>query len=373
MHILGKCQVCGKRSPLISDILGVCLDCIRKRSQEAIEITKKVHATSRRAFCLPINVPRTPSGIRCGTCSNDCKIKPNLKGYCGLVTNTNNHLRRLGGIPEKGILNWYYDPLPTNCVAEWFCPGCTGVGYPTYAYRPNAETSYANLAVFYGACSFDCLFCQNWHYRFMSSKLQPTMSSRELASKVRENVSCICYFGGDPSVQMLHALETSRIALKEAKGNKRILRICWETNGYWKRELAIKAAEFSLFSGGVVKVDLKSWNNSLNIALCGVPNIPSLENIKAIGEKFFNKRSEVPVLTASSLLVPGYVDEDEVANLSNFIADIDTKIPYTLLAFSPQYMLTDLPTTSKDLAFRCYDIAKRNLEKVRIGNILLLS
>jgi len=101
-------------------------------------------------------------------CSNNCRIGLNEKGFCGLVLNIDGHLARMGGIPERGVLEWYYDPLPTNCVAWWFCPGCTGSGYPKYAYKPGAETGHANLAVFYGACSLDCLFCQNWHYRRMS-------------------------------------------------------------------------------------------------------------------------------------------------------------------------------------------------------------
>jgi len=279
----------------------------------------------------------------------------------------------MSGTPERGILHWYYDPLPTNCVAWWFCPGCTGAGYPKYAYRQGAETGYANLAVFYGACSFDCLFCQNWHYRNLAARLEPVMSAESLAAKADSHVSCICFFGGDPSVQMPHALKASQIALERAREEGRILRVCWETNGYWKRELALKAAELSYISGGNVKFDLKTWDENLNLALCGVSNVPTVAQFKMISEKYFKKRSELPILTASTLLVPGYVDVEEVRGLANFIAGIDSRIPYTLLAFYPQYVMTDLPTTSRDLAYQCRDIAKKYLENVRIGNVHLLS
>jgi len=279
----------------------------------------------------------------------------------------------MGGTPEKGILHWYYDPLPTNCVAWWFCPGCTGAGYPKYAYRRGAETGYANLAVFYGACSFDCLYCQNWHYRNLAAKLGPVMSAESLAAKADRHVSCICFFGGDPSVQMPHALKASEMALERAGDEGRILRICWETNGYWRRELALKAAELSYVSGGNVKFDLKTWDENLNQALCGVSNASTLAQFKMIGDKYFKKRSELPILTVSILLVPGYVDVEEVRGLASFIAEIDPMIPYTLLAFYPQYVLTDLPTTSRDLAYQCRDVAKEYLDNVRIGNIHLLS
>jgi len=279
----------------------------------------------------------------------------------------------MGGTAEKGVLHWYYDPLPTNCVAWWFCPGCTGAGYPKYAYRRGAETGYANLAVFYGSCSFDCLFCQNWHYRSLASELSAVMSAESLADRADAHVSCICYFGGDPSVQMPHALKASETALKKARNEGRILRICWETNGYWKKESAIKAAELSLTSGGNIKFDLKTWNENLNRALCGVSNVPTLKSFKMIGEKYFKERSELPILTASTLLVPGYVDVEEVRELASFIADVDPQIPYTLLAFCPKYVMSDLPTTSRDMAYRCYETAKKHLKNIRIGNIRLLS
>jgi len=322
---LGKCQICHKQSPLISSHLGVCLQCIRKKPQKALKITDRVHAQTREKFDLPPKPPKKPDGIPCGMCSNDCKIPVNSKGFCGLVFNINNQLVRMGGTPEKGILQWYYDPLPTNCVAWWFCPGCTGAGYPKYSHKRGAETGYANLAVFYGSCSLDCLFCQNWHYRNLATNLQPVMSAESLAAKADTHVSCICFFGGDPSAQMPHAIKTSHLALEKARNENRLLRICWETNGYWKKEFALKAADLSLSSGGNIKSDLKTWNENLNKALCGVSNTPTLQNFQTIGEKFIKERPELPVLTASTLLVPGYVDIEEIRGLASFIGTLEKR------------------------------------------------
>lgn len=369
---MGQCRLCGDRSPLISDHLGVCLRCIREKPEEALKIADRVHAESRKVFGFPPKPPKDLGGVACGMCANDCRIGVGKKGFCGLVLNINGQIVRMGGTPEKGVLEWYYDPLPTNCVAWWFCPGCTGAGYPKHAYKRGAETGYSNLAVFYGACSYDCLFCQNWHYRNMSSKLQPLISAESLAEKADSHVSCICYFGGDPSVQMPHAIKTSEIALERAERQKRILRICWETNGYEKTELALKAAELSLKSGGNLKFDLKTWNLDLNMALCNVSNEPTFKTFKAIGKNFFEKRIEPPILTASTLLIPGYVDAEEITKIARFISETDPHIPYTLLAFYPQYVLNDLPTTSRQQANRCYDAARKYVENVRVGNINLL-
>jgi pyruvate formate lyase activating enzyme len=84
-------------------------------------------------------------------------------------------------------------------------------------------------------------------------------------------------------------------------------------------------------------------------------------------------RPKVPLLIASTLLIPGYIDEKEINELSKFIANLNPEIPYRLLAFYPHFYMRDLPLTSKNLAYRCYEIAKKNgLKRVSIGNIHLL-
>lgn len=371
---MGKCLICNEKAPLISGKLGVCLNCIREKADEALAAARKVHSESRSVYGLPPEPPRDPEGLPCGGCANECRIGSGEIGFCGLVENVNGRLIRYGGTAENGILEWYYDSLPTNCVSWWFCPGCTGRGYPKYAYRPEAEYGYYNLAVFYGACSYDCLFCQNWHFRNLSAKRMPVVSAKALAEKALDaQVSCICYFGGDPSPQMIHSLETSRIALENAERSGRVLRVCWETNGCMKPQLAEKAAEYAIKSGGNIKFDLKAWSEELNVALCGVSNKPVFENFLNIGRKFYEKRREPPVLSASTLLVPGYVDSQEVGNIAEFISSIDPEIPYTLLAFYPCYVMNDLPTTSRRQAEECFKAARKHLMNVRIGNVHLLS
>lgn len=370
---VGRCQICNVESPLISLKLRLCLSCICSKPEQSLQISNRIHEETRQVYGLPEKPPRSPIGVNCGQCANQCRIGIGERGYCGLVENVDGKLKRYGGTPERGVLQWYYDPLPTNCVSEWFCPGCTGAGYPEYTCNPGAEVGYKNLAVFYGSCSTDCLFCQNWHYRKMSVKRDSVVSAQQLAQKVDERTSCICFFGGDPSTQMPHALATCREATLEAREGRSLLRICWETNGRWNTRYAEAAAELSLESGGNIKCDLKTWNEALNIVLCGTSNTASLENFKRIGETYYHKRPELPVLSASTLLIPGYIDAAEVDQIAEFIADVDPSIPYTLLAFYPAYVLDDLPTTSRRQASDCRKAAKKHLSNVRIGNIHLLS
>ncbi|UCH31978.1 MAG: radical SAM protein [Candidatus Bathyarchaeota archaeon] len=370
---LGSCQICKDRSPLISTKLGVCLNCIRSKPDKSLRISDQIHRKTRHVFGLPPRPSTSLGGLQCGQCANNCVISEGQKGFCGLVENQFGKLKRQGGTAEKGILEWYYDPLPTNCVSWWFCPGCTGAGYPKFSYSSTAEMGYSNLAVFYGGCSTDCLFCQNWHHRVLPQRHEQAISAEKLASRINKKIPCICFFGGDPSTHMPHALKTSQIALEAALVQNRILRLCWETNGRMLLTYATEAARLSLESGGNMKFDIKAWDENLSKVLCGTSNKTALQNFRNIGDEFYSQRPELPLLSVSTLLVPGYIDTKEIENIAKSIANVNPKIPYTLLAFSPAYIMNDLPTTSREYAHNCYAVAKKYLENVRVGNDHLLS
>jgi pyruvate formate lyase activating enzyme len=294
-------------------------------------------------------------------------LPPNGRSYCGLRFNKENRLS--GATADKANVSWYYDPLPTNCVADWVCPGGTGVGYPQFAYRDGPEYGYKNLAVFYQACSFDCLFCQNWRFRSQALR-ESKVTASMLADAVDDRTSCICYFGGDPTPQLPHSIRVARLALRQNRG--RILRICWETNGSMHPALLRQAAEISLNSGGCIKFDLKAWDEGLHIALCGISNKRTLENFQLLAE-YTRRRPSPPFLVASTLLVPGYIDKQEISHIAKFISSLNPDIPYSLLAFAPHFLMRDLSTTSRLHAEQCLTAATaQGLKKVKIGNVHLL-
>jgi pyruvate formate lyase activating enzyme len=347
--------------------MGVCLACIRERADEALPLALGAHRRSRAAFGLPAEPPRDPEGLPCRVCVKECLIPDGGTGYCGLRKNAGG---RLAGVsPSEGKLSWYHDPLPTNCVGDWVCPGGTGAGYPQYAYREGPEYGYTNLAVFFNACSFNCLFCQNWHFKEQS--LAPETTPLEsLVADVDERTACICYFGGDPAPQMPFSLKASRLAIEKAEG--RILRVCWETNGSSHPGLLDRALELAIKSGGSVKFDLKAWDENLHIALTGATNRRTLENFSRAASRFSERPAPPPVI-ANSLLVPGYMDAEEIGNIARFIASVNPDVPYSLLAFYPHFYMSDMPLTSRRLAEKCREAALgAGLKRVRIGNVHLL-
>lgn len=141
------CRVCGSQSLLNIGALGVCGPCIRTDPNQALRIARALHVTTRSRFGLPVLPPRAEGGVRCVLCSRERQMGEAGRGYCGLRTVRDGRMVHLAGTPQRGILEWYRDPLPTNCVAGWVCGGQDRLGYH-------------NLAVFYASCTLNCLFCQ---------------------------------------------------------------------------------------------------------------------------------------------------------------------------------------------------------------------
>ncbi len=371
-----RCVVCGREYYPLSRVLPVCPECIRERFNECKEYVYKAHEYSRSRFSLPYPQPSRPRGFTCTLCARFCQLEKNDVGYCGLtVVDSHGNVRRITKSSLWGILDWYYDPLPTNCVAEWFCPATTGAGYPKYSVSERGpEYGYYNLAVFYGSCNLDCLYCQNWHYReyhLYSSTKSVHVDELVEASSSRK-VTCVCYFGGDPSTQITHALIASKKMLERAIKERRILRICWETNGQISPVFLKEVIELSLKSGGIIKVDIKAGTENMYKALTDGNFRNVLYTIREVARRV-KERPEVPLLTISLLVVPGYIDEVEIENVCRFINELNVEIPLSFLAFHPDYLMNDLPPTSR----RHMDIAVRiareyGIEMLNIGNKWLL-
>jgi len=367
-----RCEVCGKEAADISATLKVCARCVRERFEEARPYIEAAHAEVRGRYGLPARAPKDPNGVRCGACGNKCRIPEGGKGFCGAVENVGGKLVRRFGTPERGLLTWYYDPLPTNCVPAEFCAGSSGAGYPKWCRTPQGDIGWNNLSIFLGSCTYSCLFCQNYSFRELTARGKPMMSAKELAAKANERVGCACYFGGDPSSQMPFVIESARLMREVAGRENRILRVCLETNLSMNLSSLKLFGELSMKSGGGIKADLKCWSSEILYALSGIEHRTAYDNFKWLGKRHHG-RPEVPFARASTLLVPGYIDDEEIRAIASFITDLDPTIPYSLLAFHPLYYMDDLPYTKRKDAERYLQICEgEGLQKVRIGNPWLL-
>ncbi|HOK57275.1 MAG TPA: radical SAM protein, partial [bacterium] len=222
------------------------------------------------------------------------------------------------------------------------------------------------LAVFFYGCSFDCLFCQNYSHKYIE-KGKILSIENLLKWAIDDRVYCICFFGGSPEPQFPFIINFCEELMK-----KRKIRICFEWNGSGNEDFVRKIGEIALKSKGIIKFDLKAFDENLNIVLTGVSNKKTYQNFKLIAKEFL-KKADYPLLTATTLLVPYYIDEIEVEKISKFISDLSHEIPYSLLIFYPEFYLKDLPVTPKETLYKCYNIAKKYLKKLHIGNLHLLN
>jgi len=367
-----KCEVCGRKATDISAALKVCAACVRERFDDARPHIEAAHTQVRWRYGLPPKPPNDPKGVRCGGCGNDCRIPAGGKGFCGVVENVGGKLVRMFGTPDRGLLTWYYDSLPTNCVPAEFCAGSSGAGYPKWCRTPKGDIGWYNFSIFMGSCTYNCLFCQNSSFRNLTVNGKPVMTAAELAEKADKSVGCACYFGGDPASQMPFVIASAKIMHRKAEKEKRIFRLCLETNLSMNLPSLKQFGELSMKSGGGIKADLKCWSSEILYALSGVEHRAAYENFEWLA-KLHRERPEVPFARASTLLVPSYVNEEEIRSIASFIADLDPTIPYSLLAFHPLYYMEDMPCTRREDAERYLRICRREgLQKVRIGNPWLL-
>jgi pyruvate formate lyase activating enzyme len=363
------CLLCNEVPPLFSKRIGICPKCAVKHPEKVIQFSSILHENNRSKWDLPPVIPERNSGVQCKICSNKCQIEIGETSYCGIRHNINGKIKTITK-KNQALLHTYYDPLPTNCCSTYFCPGGTGNGYPDFAYSKGPEYGYYNLACFLYACNFSCLGCQNDQHRSLRTAEKYSLNSFIERVKKNPKVSCICWFGGSPEPQLPWALRASRKAISNTSNS--ILRICWEWNGSGNPKLVQSAVALSLQTGGNAKFDLKYYSPILSQLISGVSNEQSFKNFQMCFDKFYHERRKNPVLTATTLLIPGYVDKNEVSSIAQFIAELDQSIPYSLLIFHPDSFLMDLPITPKQQVKECYEVAKKYLKNVHIGNKHLL-
>ncbi len=227
------------------------------------------------------------------------------------------------------------------------------------------------MALFYYGCNLDCLFCQNIEHKTgLRMALERPVALKELTPLLRDQrITCLCHFGGDPGPSIVFALKLSRQAASLGK------RICWETNGLENPAIMREMAKLSLRSGGIVKIDWKAWDPKLYAILTGADGEKSLERLKRNVELVASMwdGSDPPLLVVSTLVVPHYIDEGEVGSIAEYLASLDPNIPYVLLAFHPEHLMSDIPTTSLRQMKAVVRAAKSaGLKRVYVGNPRLL-
>ncbi len=275
--------------------------------------------------------------VRCLLCNHKCLIKSGEKGVCRV---RENHSGTLMSLVYGQVIAKHTDPIEKK---------------PLFHFLPGAR-SYSIATV---GCNFKCLFCQNADISQMPSRhgriAGESMTPREIVNgALADYSSSISYTYTEPTVYFELSVDTARLAV--SKGLKNV----FVTNGYMTKQ-CLEEIYPDLHGANV---DLKAFNGKFYKEQCGAklePVLRTLETMKKMGIW----------LEVTTLLIPGLNDSDEeLKELSNFLAQLDPNIPWHISRFHPTYRLTNVFSTPPESLRRARNLGyEAGLKYVYTGNL----
>ena len=134
-----------------------------------------------------------------------------------------------------------------------------------------------------------------------------------------------------------------------------------ETNGYG---LTTQNLDYLQTSGvDAFWLDIKAFDTQSHRWLTGCTNERILKLPREITRRGF-------ALEVLSLYIPGLVEADDLANIARILTAVDTDIPFTILAFFPEYRMKNYrrPTVNEMVA-AYKQVKATGLKNIRLGNL----
>ena len=162
----------------------------------------------------------------------------------------------------------------------------------------------------------------------------------------------IAYTYNEPSIWYEYVYDCAVLACKEGLSNVLV------TNGFIGEEPLMKLLPYI----SAMNIDVKAYTNEFYRDICKAALLDVKRTVALA----------VPLchVEVTTLVIPGMNDtEEEITELSAWLASISTDIPLHLNRFFPAYKLADKPVTPLDVLERAKKCALRYLEYVYIGNV----
>ena len=265
---------------------------------------------------------------RCDTCPRGCVIKPGGKGYCLNRANENGTLisAQYGEVAAAHL-----DPIEKK---------------PLYHFMPGSRIFSIGTI----GCNLGCKFCQNWQLSRGKSYTDTYTPEQLIQAAIEHNSIGIAYTYNEPLIWYEFVLDCSKAA--KAAGLKNV----FVTNG------TLNPAPFD---------ELLPFVDAFNIDLKGDAGFyktmtdstlePVLRNIR--------KAAKTTHVEVTTLLVSGENDSPgQIAEIVDFVASIDRKIPLHFSRYFPNYKLRNAPTPHESME-TAYRIGKAKLDFVFLGNV----
>jgi pyruvate formate lyase activating enzyme len=276
--------------------------------------------------------------VRCFLCGHQCPIAEGGFGICGVRQNQKGVLYTFA---YGALIASHVDPIEKK---------------PLYHFLPGS-TSFSIAAP---GCNFRCGFCQNWQISQVNqrdgSAVDAPVTSPEVVVKTALQYHCqsISYTYTEPTIFFEYAYDCARLAHEQGLKN------VFVTNGFMGKE----ALEMIRPYLDAANVDLKYFKDASYKKVCGGRLQPVLDTIKLMHQ--LGVWVEV-----TTLVVPGSNDSDaELQGIAEFIASVDTDIPWHISRFFPQYKMDGLAPTPELSMHRAVDLGRQaGLRYIYAGNV----
>ncbi|MFA9422431.1 MAG: AmmeMemoRadiSam system radical SAM enzyme [Sedimentibacter sp.] len=274
------------------------------------------------------------SKVVCNLCPHHCNLSDGQIGLCKARSNEKGHIVSI----NYGILTSIaLDPIEKK---------------PLRNFYPGKKI----LSVGSFGCNLKCPFCQNNEISFASKE---TASGRFVKPEdlihaaidliPRGNIG-IAYTYNEPFVGYEYVTDCALLARENNLKNVVV------TNGCFCKEIIRDLLPLI----DAFNIDLKGFTEEFYGRIGG--NLETVKQFIALAAEF----SHVEVTT---LIIPDENDsEEEIRNISKFIASINPRIPLHLSRFFPCYEMKNKTSTDVNKVYYLADIARESLRYVYEGN-----
>ena len=274
----------------------------------------------------------------CKVCFRHCDIKEGGRGFCGARTCQGGEViaSNYGKVTSLAL-----DPIEKK---------------PLNRFHPG---SYIISVGSYG-CNLSCPFCQNNEISWPRNILRMEKSAEYLAPDDLANLAYkyrnqgnigVAFTYNEPLVGYEYVRDTARLV--HHKGMKNVL----VTNGTASLEIL---------------EELKPYMDAMNIDLKGFTDhyySEVLGGSRQMTMAFIEEAVKFCHVELTTLIVPGENDsEEEIREMTEWIAGLDEEIPLHISRFFPRFNMTDRDATDVGLIYRLADVARERLKYVYTGN-----
>lgn len=275
---------------------------------------------------------------KCNLCFRHCNISEGSYGFCEVRTCKGGKViaDNYGKLTSIAL-----DPIEKKPLNRFY-PGSTILSVGSYG------------------CNLRCTFCQNYHISWgdevASFKRKATyVPPAELARIAEEQTVSgnigVAFTYNEPLISYEYVLDTAKL-LKE-KGLKTVL----VTNGMADVEAVRELFDYI----DAMNIDLKGFTDHYYEDVL-------LGNRKMVMD-FIKEAVKYCHVELTTLVIPNENDSDEeIDELSSWIASLDKNIPLHISRFFPRFHMTDKEATPVDTIYHLKSIAEKHLTYVYTGN-----